>query len=186
MLENVPCALEKVFFKVPRVQERGLPRCRGHGPTSLLELLAAGDQKGSWARLSLWPCPFRHTGGPWLEPCSAVWCISHPKAHRVGFCSVVQCLMGHLSTLQLPVLGCGVRAVMVMIPPSTHDSAVLPCFHGCPAFLRRRFPRQSPPSHPLDPSLCSQQQPSPWDCSPSPKLQLPAAVPARGPTLCLG
>ena len=24
---------------------------------------------------------------------------------------------------------------MVMAPPATHDSAVSPCFHGCPAFL---------------------------------------------------
>ena len=45
----------------------------------------------------------------------------------------------------------------------------------------RHFPPQSPPSHPLDLSLCSQQQPSPWDCSTIPKLQLPAAVPSRGP-----
>ena len=31
---------------------------------------------------------------------------------------------------------------------------------------------QSPPSHPLDLSLHSQQQPSPWDCPTIPKLQL--------------
>ena len=41
------------------------------------------------------------------------------------------------------------------------DSAVLSCFHGCQAFLHRPFPPQSPPSHPRDLSLCSQQQPSP-------------------------
>ena len=40
---------------------------------------------------------------------------------------------------------------------------------------------QSPPSHPLDPSLCSQQQHSPWDCSTTPKLQLPATAPAKEP-----
>ena len=34
-------------------------------------------------------------------------------------------------------------------------------------------------SHPLNPSLCSQQQPSPWDCSSIPKLQLPATLPSR-------
>ena len=50
---------------------------------------------------------------------------------------------------------------MVMAPPPTRDSAVLPCFHGCLAFLHRHFPPQSPPSHPLHPSLHSQQQPSP-------------------------
>ena len=70
---------------------------------------------------------------------------------------------------------------MVMAPPSTCDSAVSPCFHGCLAFLHRHFPLQSPPSHPVDLSLCSQQQPSPWDCSTIPKLQLPAAAPSRGP-----
>ena len=58
----------------------------------------------------------------------------------------------------------------------THDSAVSPCFHGCLAFLHRHFPPQSPPSPPLDLSLHSQQQPSPWDCSTIPKLQLPAAA----------
>ena len=43
---------------------------------------------------------------------------------------------------------------MVMAPPPPHDPAVSPCFHGCPAFLHRHFPPQSPPSHPLDLSLC--------------------------------
>ena len=49
-----------------------------------------------------------------------------------------------------------------------HDSAVLPCFCGYPAFLHRHLPPQSPPSHPLDSSLHSQQQRSPWDCSLTP------------------
>ena len=66
-----------------------------------------------------------------------------------------------------------------MAPPPTRDSAVSPCFHGCPAFLHRHFPPQSPPSHPLDQSLHSPQQPSPWDCSTTPKLQLPATAPVR-------
>ena len=34
------------------------------------------------------------------------------------------------------------------------------------------------PSHPLDPSLCGQQQLSPWDCSTIPKFQLPAIGPS--------
>ena len=79
------------------------------------------------------------------------------------------------------MLVCGEREVMVMAPPPTRDSAVLPCFHGCPAFLHRHFPPQAPPSHHLDPSLCSQQQPSPWDCSTVPKLHLPAGAFSRGP-----
>ena len=85
-----------------------------------------------------------------------------------------------LSIAQLQMLVCGEREAMVIAPPPTHDSAISPCFHGSPAFLHRPFPPQSP-SHPLDPSLHSQQQPSPWDCSTIPKLQLPAATPSRGP-----
>ena len=70
---------------------------------------------------------------------------------------------------------------MVLAPPASCDSAVLPCFCGCLPFLHQHFPPQSPPSHPLNQSLHSQQQPLPWDCSTNPKLQLPAAAPSRGP-----
>ena len=79
----------------------------------------------------------------------------------------------------------GKREAMVMAPPPCWLSsiALLP---WCPAFLHRLFPPQSPPSHPLDQSLCSQQQPSPWDCSTTPKLQLPATVPSRGPAFLSG
>ena len=68
----------------------------------------------------------------------------------------------------------------------THDSAVSPCFHGCPTFLHRHFPAQSSASYRLDPSLCSQQQPSLWYCSTIPKLHLPAAAPSRGPVSLSG
>ena len=84
------------------------------------------------------------------------------------------------------MMACGVREVMVMAPPPIHDSAVSLCFHGCLAFLHRNFPLRSPPSHPLNLSLHSQQQPSPWDCSTTPKLQLPATVPSRGPSSLSG
>ena len=60
---------------------------------------------------------------------------------------------------------------MVLASPPMHDSAVLPCFHGCLAFLHGHFPPQSPSSHPLDLSLCSQQQPSPWAHSPNSSSQ---------------
>ena len=89
--------------------------------------------------------------------------------------------MGQPLYLQLPMLACGEREAMVMATPHTHDSALLPCFHGCPAFLHRHFPSQSPPSHPLDCSFPSQQQTLPRDCSTIPKLQLPAAAPSSGP-----
>ena len=56
---------------------------------------------------------------------------------------------------------CVGREAMVMAPLPEHDSAVLPCFYGCPAFLHRHFLPQSPPSHPLGPSLHSKQQPFP-------------------------
>ena len=71
------------------------------------------------------------------------------------------------------------KEAMVMAPPPTHDSAVSPCFHGCPAFFLSHFTPQSSPSHPFDPSLHSQQEPLPSDCSTIPKLQLPAIVPSR-------
>ena len=82
--------------------------------------------------------------------------------------------------------GCGKRQAMVMAPPPMHDSAVSPCFHGCPAFLHRCFPPQSPSSHPFDLSFHSQQQPSPWGCSTIPKLRLAAAAPSRGPVSLSG
>ena len=64
------------------------------------------------------------------------------------------------------------------------EHGLSPCFHGYPAFLHRHFAPQSPPSHFLDLSLHSQQQPSPWDCSTTPKFQLPAfqgtCIPVQG------
>ena len=89
-------------------------------------------------------------------------------------------LWASLSIVQLLMLACGGREAMVMAPPPTCDSAVSPCFHGCPIFLYRHFPPQSPPSCTLDSSLHSQQQPLPWDGSTIPKVQFPAAVPSKG------
>ena len=70
---------------------------------------------------------------------------------------------------------------MVMAPPPMHDSTVSFCFYVCLAFLCWHFPPRSPPSHTLHLSLCSQQQPLPWDCSTVPKFLLPATAPSRGP-----
>ena len=86
-----------------------------------------------------------------------------------------------LYVVQLPMLAFGEREAMVMAARPTRDSAVLPFSHGCLAFLCTHVPPQSPPSHPLYPSLRSQQQASPWDCSTIPKFQPPAAVSSRAP-----
>ena len=86
-----------------------------------------------------------------------------------------------LSIAQLLILVCREREAMVLASPPMHDSAVLPCFHGCLAFLHRFFPPQSPPSCPLGLSLHSQQQPLPWDCCTIPMCQLPAVVTSREP-----
>ena len=109
-------------------------------------------------------------GAPWVGP-TLVQCIKHLMV---------------LSVVQLPMLACGEGEAMVVTPPPTRDSAVWPCFHLCLAFPHRHFPPQSPPSHLLDPSLHSQQQPSPWDCSTIPKLQVPATVPSWGPVSLSG
>ena len=73
-----------------------------------------------------------------------------------------------------------------MTPPTMQYSAVSPCFCGCLGFLHRHFPGQSPPSHPLDPSLHSQQQ-SHFRIAPHfLKLQLLATMPSRGPVSLTG
>ena len=95
----------------------------------------------------------------------------------MGSGSVVQCvrhLMGQPLYCSAVDAGNVGRDAMLMAPHPKGDSAVSPCFHGCPAFLHRHFPPQSPPSYPLDLSLHSQQQTLSWDCSTIPKLQLPA------------
>ena len=110
----------------------------------------------------------------------------------MGSCSVVQCvrrLVGQCLYCLAADSGVWGREAMVLASPRMRDSAVLPCFHGCLAFLHRHFPPQSPPSPPLSPSLHGQQQPLPWDFCIIPKLQLPASVPSRGPaslsTVCM-
>ena len=124
-------------------------------------------------------------GSPWLGSYSVDRPIRPLKEHLgwgppLYFCSSCIWWAG-LSVVQLLMLACGEREAMVMAPTLTCDSAVSSCFHGCPSFFHRHFSSQSPPSHPFDPSLYSQQQPSPLDCSTIPKLQLPAAAPSREP-----
>ena len=118
-------------------------------------------------------------GLPCLGSFSVVQCIRHiegPPPGVLQYKSVYQAFDGPVSLLFSCQCWCGGIEAMVMAPPPVHDSAVSPCFHGCPAFLHRRFPPQSPPSHP---TLRSQQQPSSWDCSTIPKLQLPATAASR-------
>ena len=107
----------------------------------------------------------------------------------MGSYSVVQCirrLMGQPLYCSAADAGIWGERARVTAPPPMCDSAVSPCFHGCPAFFHRHFPPESPPSHPLNLSLHSQQQPLPFDCSTIPKLQLPAAAPSRGPVSLSG
>ena len=136
-----------------------------------------------------------HRGAPLS---GVVLCKSAHQAHKrapwMGSYSVVQCVRrlfdGPASLLFSYPHWYVEREAMVMAPPPMRDSAESPCFHGCWAFLHRHLPAQSPSSHPLDLSLHSQQQPSPWDCSTVPKLQLPAAtaasrVPASLSRVCM-
>ena len=107
-------------------------------------------------------------GAPWVGSYSVVQCIRHLMDQPL-YCSAADARMWGER-------GYGTGSTLY------DDPEVSPCFHGCPAFLHRHFPSQSPSSPPLNPSLHSQQQPSPWDCSTIPKLQLPAAVHSRGPS----
>ena len=119
-------------------------------------------------------------------------CCSRHQAHRrarlTGVSSVLWCLRGLMGQpFYCSAADSGMkREAMVMAPPTTRDSAVSPCFPGCPASLHRHLPPQSPPSHPLGPSFHSQQQPSCWDCPTILKLQLPATAPSRGPASLSG
>ena len=114
---------------------------------------------------------------PCLGSLSFVWCIRHivgpslagallcrsvrqafkvspwAGSYSVGHC--ISCLMGQPLCCSAANAGMWGESSMVLALPLTHDSAESPCFHGCLAFLHRHFPPQSPPSHPLDPSLHS-------------------------------
>ena len=95
-------------------------------------------------------------GLPCLGSFSVVRCIRQiegpPPLAGVLLCSSVPHVFdgpGSIVQLRMPV--CGEREAMVMAPPPPHDSAVSPCFRGCPAFLHMHFPPQSPSSHPYPP-----------------------------------
>ena len=82
---------------------------------------------------------------PWTEEPGALQSMELQSRTRLSHFTSL-----HFSIVQLPMLACGWREAMLMAPPPMHDSTVLLCFHGCPAFLHRHFPPQSPSSHPLN------------------------------------
>ena len=129
------------------------------------------------------PCRSVHQtlkGIPWLGSYSVVWPKSHTGAPWVGslLCgSVCHAFDGPaFLLLSCQCWRCWLvgKEAMVMAPPTMRDSALSPCFHGCLAFLHRHFPPQSPPSHPLNPSLQSTAALALG------LLQLPASAPSRG------
>ena len=62
---------------------------------------------------------------------------------------------GLFPLVSMPVLACRGRVTIVMAALPACGWAVVPCLHGCPAFLQRHSPWQSPPSHPLRPETIS-------------------------------
>ena len=108
-------------------------------------------------------------GAPWVENYSVVLGIRH--------------LMGQPLYCSAANAGVGAEGeAMVMAPLSTRGSEVLPCFHGCPAFLHWRL-------NTMISSLTSHCSISPQSIAAqalglfhTPKLQLLATVPSRGPS----
>ena len=153
-----------------------------------------------------WNSPGKHTGGachsllqaifPTLElnpglqhNRQILYCLSH-QGSWLGCFSVAQCVRhskGHpLWVLSLLISWHVGRETTVMAASPACDSAVSPYLHDYLTFLQRQSPLQSPPSRPQGPSPCSQQQTSPWDCSPIPTFQLPATMHSRGLALLSG
>ena len=133
----------------------------------------------------------RHIEGPpWLGSYSVYLCIRHLKGHPgwgpTLYFSAPGIWWVSLFIVQLPMLAVWGERGHGEAPPTTCDSTVSPCFHGCLAFFPWHFAPRTPPSRPLDLSLHSQLQPLPWDCSTIPKLQLPATAPSRGPEFLSG
>ena len=160
------------------------PSVQGHGPPPLQQwwpYRVSLQASGTWQSEGLFGQPFpvalpvqalrrlpclgssslvwgvRDMEGPlWLGSYSVDRHIRHPKEHP-GW--VLLCSSGFrwASCRYWPVG----RERLCDGPTGYAWLSISSCFHGCPAFLHRHFPPQSPPSHPLDPSLHIQQQPSP-------------------------
>ena len=125
---------------------------------SFYEPLVPSDQKASLASVSLKLCLFRHLEGSLL---GVLLCCSACQAHRGAalLAGILLCRSAHqslkespwwgltlefsasgicwasISIVELPMLACGEKKAMVMASPLMCDSAVLPCFRGCLAFL---------------------------------------------------
>jgi len=103
---------------------------------------------------SLWQLAFK--APPWLVLlcCLEQQALEGTTLARVLLhCSAHQELKGPpspglFSIGQLLALVCGVREAAVTAPSPACDSAVLPCFHGCSAFLQRHSSLRSPSSMP--------------------------------------
>ena len=127
----------------------------------------------------------RHIEGPsWLGSYSVDQHVRHLKGHP-GWGPTLELSVSGVcwaspSVVQLPMQACRGREGVVMAPPPMHDLAVLPCFHGCPAFLCRHFPAQSPPSHPLIHLSAVNSSPHPGIAPQFLNSHLPASAPSRG------
>ena len=104
--------------------------------------------------------------------------------------SVVQCNQACDGPASL-LFSCQCRHVgrdktMVKAPPSTCDSAVSPCFHGCLAFLIGISYHSLLPHIPSIFLSAVNSGPHPGDCSVIPKLLLPVAASSRGPASMSG
>ena len=136
---------------------------RSYGPISLFSsLLQLAIRRPLWPALwNIAPSVQALRGLPWLGSFSVVWYIRHIAeppwlgSYSVDWCrhlkglpgwgltlsfSAVRCLMG--KPLYCSAIDAGVWGEKGYGDGSTpmHDSAVLPCFHGCLAFLHQHFP----------------------------------------------
>ena len=93
-------------------------------------------------------CSSKHSGTYRAPLPGVLVCFSAHQAHRGSSPGWGPTLVLHIRCMMDQSLYCsaadtgvqGERETMVMAPPSMHDSAVLPCFHGCLAFPPQVFP----------------------------------------------
>ena len=145
-------------------RDPGGAKCAGTQTASATGVVALSE-----SFLSLWQLVIRRLHWLVFLCCSApsgtsrgplpglLLCCSAHQAFKgapwVGSYSVgpyIRHLMGQPSYCSAASSGMwGEWEATVMAPRAMHDSAALPCFHGCLVFLHRHFPPQSLPSCPL-------------------------------------